>query len=114
MAVSNVAPPHISRLNKFGVRWLTASATFTRSYVRTRVASSDWCASRIVVSVNISRFCFRTHSANFSAPSSVSLSFVPGGGLAPRERRHDGSGSTRFGSTFPFTSGRPLTITSPR
>ena len=29
------------------------------SYVRTRVASSDWCASRIVVSVMSSRFCLR-------------------------------------------------------
>ena len=38
MDVSNVAPPHISRLNKFGVRCATASATFTRSYVRKRVA----------------------------------------------------------------------------
>ena len=75
--VSNVAPPHISRLNRSGVRCATASATASRSYVRTRVASSDWCASRIVVSVNSSRFCLRTHSANFSGPAPAACCRVP-------------------------------------
>ena len=42
--------------------------------------SSDWCASRNVVSVSSSCFCFRIHSPNFSGPSSFSLSRVPGGG----------------------------------
>ena len=31
MAMSNVAPPHISRLKMFGVRWATASATLSMS-----------------------------------------------------------------------------------
>ena len=40
-AVSNVAPPHISMLYRFGVRRATASATASLSYVRKRVAKSD-------------------------------------------------------------------------
>ena len=47
---------------------------------RMRVASSDWCASRIVVSVSSTRFCSSIHLAKPSAPSSSSFCFVPGGG----------------------------------
>ena len=39
MAVSNVAPPHISRLNKPGVRRAMASAALSISSVRMRVAN---------------------------------------------------------------------------
>ena len=95
MAVSNVAPPHISRQNRSGVQVrVRRRRSASMSYVRTRVASSDWCASRIVVSVNSSRFCSRTHSANFSGPSSFSLSRVPGGGRRA-VRRTRGRGGSR-------------------
>ena len=46
MEVSNVAPPHISRLKRFGRRCATALAVANKSCVRTRVAMSDWWASR--------------------------------------------------------------------
>lgn len=46
-ATSKVAPPHISRLAQ-GARILAvAGAAFTMSCVRMRVASRDWCASRL-------------------------------------------------------------------
>ena len=50
--------------------------------MRTRVAISDWCASRNVVSVISSRFCERVHCANPSGPSSSSNCRVPCGGCA--------------------------------
>ena len=80
MAVSNVAPPHISRLKSPGVRQATADATASMSKDRTRVASSDWCASRNVVSVTSNFFCLTVHWANFRAPISKSNWRVPGGG----------------------------------
>src|SRR5690606_39435493 len=48
--------------------------------VRTRVASSDWCASRKVVSVTPTVPDERIHCANPSGPSSVSFCFDPAGG----------------------------------
>ena len=60
--------PHLQAEQVAASRCATASAICSRSYVRTRVASSDWWASRIVVSVNSSRFCLRTHSAEFLRP----------------------------------------------
>ena len=50
--------------------------------MRTRVARSDWCASRIVVSVKSSFFCARTHFATASGPSARSRSRVPRGRAA--------------------------------
>ena len=86
------------------------------SNVRTRVASSDWCASRIVVSVSSSGFCLSTHAQNFSGPSASRRVRVPGGGASASFGNFGttGSGSVRALSTFPFTSGRPLRLTSPR
>ncbi len=51
MAVSKVAPPHISIENIWGQSRAYASPTRSMSRVRTRVARSDWLASRKVVSV---------------------------------------------------------------
>ena len=113
MAVSNVAPPHISRLNRPGISRAVASATFTKSYVRNRVANNDWWASRIVVSVSSSGFCFRTHWQNLSGPSVSSRSRSPLG-TGPETVGTTGVGSSRLGSCLPLVSGRPLTITSPR
>ena len=50
-ATSYVAPPQHSTENSSGVIRPTYGAIRIRSLVRTRVASSDWCASRNVVSV---------------------------------------------------------------
>ncbi|MPM80538.1 hypothetical protein SDC9_127585 [bioreactor metagenome] len=49
------------------------------SYVRIRVASSDWWASRKVVSVTSSRSEARSAAANFSGPSSSSCWRKPTG-----------------------------------
>ena len=89
MVTSKVAPPHISRLNRFGqaMRDEVGDAPACRS-VRMRVASSDWCASRNVVSVISRRFCDVVHSANFAGPSSSSSCRVPRGGVAAIVRRH--------------------------
>ena len=46
-ATSKVAPPHISRLAHGAKIFEVAGAAFTMSCVRMRVASSDWCASRL-------------------------------------------------------------------
>ena len=54
-ATSYVAPPHASSDHSSGVVRATWPATASRSRVRTRVASSDWWASRKVVSVTATR-----------------------------------------------------------
>ncbi len=54
-------------------------ATATRSRVRTRVASSDWCASRNVVSVTARAVCARRASAKPRGPSSRSRWRDPAG-----------------------------------
>ena len=79
MDVSNVAPPHISSENRSAWRRAYRSATRSMSDVRIRVASSDWWASRIVVSVTSSRLLLAHPLANFSGPSSLNMSRVPGG-----------------------------------
>ena len=56
--------------------------------VRNRVASSDWWASRIVVSVSSSGFCLRTHWQNLSGPSASSRCRSPLG-TGPARGRHD-------------------------
>ena len=45
-------------------------ATAAMSWVRIRVASSDWCASRMVVSVTSTRVSARIQAAKASGPSS--------------------------------------------
>ena len=67
----------------------------------TRVASSDWCASRIVVSVIRRPFCFRIHSLNFSGPSSLSLVRVPSGN-GPRSGRRNRHGFATNGNRATF------------
>src|SRR5699024_5010865 len=57
-AASNVAPPQTSIENRFGKASSITLAGFTMSRVRIRVAINDWCASRIVVSVNNKSFEF--------------------------------------------------------
>ena len=71
-ATSYVAPPHASTDHSSGVVRATCPATAIRSRVRTRVASSDWWASRNVVSVTATRVWARSRRANSSGPTSSS------------------------------------------
>lgn len=80
-----------------------------------RVANSDWCASRIVVSVISTCFCSRIHCAKRSAPRSCRRSRVPGGGASPRWQSGKRAGpGIGLGAARPFISALPLTVTSPR
>ena len=79
--------------------------------MRTRVASSDWCASRNVVSVTATAVCSRSACANFSGPSESSAWRVPSGAGTDRST----SGSLLTGSID--TGAAPygwLTVTSAR
>ena len=92
MAVSNVAPPHISSENS-----PACAGPHSRGdrgagrSVRIRVASSDWWASRMVVSVKSSRFWSRSHFGEFSLrPEVVRIrSRVPLGKRAGRRHVKD-------------------------
>ena len=75
--MSNVAPPHISSEKQSARMSAVPSAPLTMSRVRRRVESSDWCASRIVVSVMSSFFWFSTQSFTASGPSVSSRNFRP-------------------------------------
>ena len=75
-----------------------------KSYVRTRVAISDWCASRNVVSVISRRFSLRAHAANFFGPSFCSICRVPAGGSMPSVLRQHG-GFELAGDDLPFYLG---------
>ncbi|MCY1240449.1 hypothetical protein D9M69_130140 [compost metagenome] len=80
-----------------------------------RVANSDWCASRMVVSVSSTCFCSSIQRENFSAPSSRRRSRVPyGSGALLSTAGSTGAGSGNGGSVRPDISGCPLTLTSPR
>ena len=85
------------------------------SAVRMRVANSDWCASRIVVSVSSTCFWSSIHCENSSGPSSRRRSRVPAGMAAVVSI----FGSTGFcsgsaGSVRPLISALPFTFSSPR
>ena len=96
-----------------GARRLGATATM--SWVRMRVASSDWCASRMVVSVSSTRVCSQHPLRRTpSAPSSSSSCRGARGGVAGRARTAAARGARRVGrrGARPVTSGWPLTMTS--
>jgi len=57
-----------------------------KSYVLTRVASRDWCASRNVVSISSSCLCCRTALASPSGPFSSSTSRQPRGVVSRASR----------------------------
>ena len=79
---SNVAPPQTSREAAEERACAVKGAALTRSWVRTRVASSDWCASRMVVSVTRRPLWARTAAAHPSGPRAERTSFHPAGGRA--------------------------------
>ncbi len=84
------------------------------SRVRMRVANSDWCASRMLVSVSRTAFCSRIHAANFSGPSCLSKGRNPawtGGVPASTGRR--GGPNVPAGAVRPRISGLPCTVVSP-
>lgn len=79
-ATSNVAPPQFSNEYKLLNLCATNGEIFRRSWVRTRVASNDWCASRNVVSINNNSFRSRTALAKAFGPSFTKISRNPLGG----------------------------------
>src|SRR5580692_3297268 len=82
------------------------------SSVRRRVASSDWWASRMLVSVSSTRCCCSIHCANCAGPSSSSFCLVPGSGCGsvPGGRR---TGAKAPGCGRPLVSALPLTMVAP-
>ena len=74
----------------------------TMSCVRMRVASSDWCASRMR-RIGDQHALLRAAStaANFSAPSSSSFCFVPGGGGGRSTSGSFGVDEPRAGARVP-------------
>ncbi|CAM5443114.1 hypothetical protein SGRIM128S_09674 [Streptomyces griseomycini] len=88
----------------------TTGATASRSLVRTRVASSDWWASRKVVSVTPRVGEARSQRAKPSGPSSASRCREPAGGSPAGSGGSLVSGSTSSGRSpcglFTVTSAR--------
>lgn len=73
-------PPQFSSAYKLLNLCATNGEIFSRSWVRTRVANSDWWASRNVVSISKSSLRPRTALANASGPSFTRMSRSPFGG----------------------------------
>ncbi len=84
------------------------------SIVRIRVASSDWCPSRIVVSVSRRRSCASIQAASPSAPSRSSTCFDPSGGVAASGAGARGTRMSAAGRGRPSVSGWPFTEMSAR
>ena len=83
------------------------------SVERIRVASSDWCASRMVVSVISSLRCASIQSATARGPSASSICFSPAGGGVDGTVGARGGSASAGGRGRPATSGLPLTVMSP-
>ena len=86
-ATSYVAPPHASSDHSSGVVRATWPATASRSRVRTRVASSDWWASRKVVSVTATRSWARRPAGELLGTDARAAAAGCRRGRAPRGRR---------------------------
>ena len=85
----------------------------TLEVTRTRVASSDWWASRQVVSITSSGWCSRTALANAAGPCASKSCRQPSGG-APAGTAGTSGTMLAGGSAVPSGVMGPLTITSPR
>ena len=83
------------------------------SFDRIRVASSDWCASRMVVSVISSRFSPSIQSATALGPSRSSICFSPSGAVWLTSGGGAGGCTSAASLVRPATSGFPLTLMSP-
>jgi hypothetical protein len=79
---------------------------------RIRVASSDWCPSRIVVSVISSRFCASIQSATAFGPFCPAGLRVPGGGRIDPHATGRGARASAGGLGRPAVSGCPFTVMS--
>ena len=77
-----------------------------------RVASSDWCASRMVVSVIRTCFWSFIQAANFSGPSWSRRCLVPGTGVLAESRGLAACAASAGGKVRPRVSGWPFTVTS--
>ena len=80
--------------------------------MRIRVASSDWCASRMVVSVTSTPVRPSIQAATASGPCASSSAFAPGAGLSTWSRGGEGLRAWAGGLGRPVTSGWPLTVVS--
>ena len=74
---TDTLPPQFSKENRLLKLWDTNGDILARSWVRTLVAKSDWCASLNVVSINSRPLLSRTALANPSGPFSRKISFQP-------------------------------------
>ena len=115
--VSNVAPPHISRLNRSGVQ--VRDGVGDRQHVVRPHARRQQRLVRVAhrrVGEQQPLLARAPTRRTSPAPAPAACCRMPGGGgVAVRELPgRPARGSSRFGSNLPFTSGRPLTITSPR
>ncbi len=111
MATSKVAPPQHSSDSSCGKPRAQAAAEPTMSKLRMRVASSDWWASRMVVSVTSTRRCSRIHAAKPCGPSLSNSCLAPSAGAAAK-RGASGRRALAGGRGRPLASGWPLTLTS--
>ena len=111
-ATSKVAPPQHSNENARASSLPATAAPLARSIVRTRVASSDWCASRIVVSVTSTRVCARTQRAIASGPSASSTALALGSGAGALARGGVGGASGHAAGARPLKRERSPRSTS--
>jgi hypothetical protein len=79
---------------------------------RIRVARSDWCPSRIVVSVTRTWRWFSIHSASAAGPNSSRICRVPARGVSVRTFGGFGSFTSAAGRGRPAVSGCPFTVMS--
>lgn len=92
IATSNVAPPQHSSEYALASAQLVSLAILAISIVRRRVASSDWCASRHVVSIMSVPGYSRTALAKASGPFSTIMF------RQPRSQENEVSRGCPFGS----------------
>ena len=77
-----------------------------------RVAISDWCASRMVVSVTSTRSSSSIHWAKAAGPRRSSNCLVPSGATAGNPEGTIGAWAWAGGTGRPAASGLPFTVTS--
>ena len=114
--VSNVAPPHISRLNRSGIGRATASATAQHvvgAHARRQQRLMRVAQRRVGDAAGGARRAPMPRTS--SGPARCSCWRVPGG-AAPRRAARAAARRRQLAPVerLPFTSGRPLTMTSPR
>src|SRR3984885_5925936 len=112
-ATSYVAPPQHSTDNSCGMVRARYGATMFSPLVRTRVASSDWWASRKVVSVTRTPEESRNQRAKPSGPNSINSCLEPGGGALVRSTSGSLSCGYTVGDRAPGPADRRREVASP-